>query len=81
MLADLTLAWIVCLLQRVMMPQEPHIGYLLALIFVPFSAIIYLIYPFKGQRNKTVAFLLTTTAAIEVLAVGAAWTLVQNSNM
>ena len=77
---DLSVLWLVNVIILSGFEKE-HPASLMASIMLPVSAIIYWIFPFKSKRNKTLAFLLTSFASIEIIGLFAVSILVSLSNM
>ena len=78
---DLSVLWLVNVIIMLSGFEKEHPASLMASIMLPVSAIIYWIFPFKSKRNKTLAFLLTSFAAIEIIGLFAVSILVSLSNM
>lgn len=80
-LCDFSILWIANLIILLTNFESEHTGKLIALLTMPVSAIVYWIYPFREMRNKTVSFLITAFAIIEIIALASVTFLVYMSNM
>lgn len=80
-LCDFSILWIANLIILLTNFETAHPEKLIALLAMPVSAIVYWIFPFGEIRNKTVSFLITAFAVIEIIALVSVTFLVYMSNM
>ena len=80
-LCDFSILWIVNLVILLTNFETVHPEKLIALLTLPVSAIVYWIFPFREMRNKTVSFLITAFAIIEIIALASVTFLVYVNNM
>lgn len=80
-LYDISVLWFIYIFfLYILKLSNADINQLIALFFIPISAIIYWIFPFKN-RNKTFSFIITSIAIIEVFSIFCLYVLVFASNM
>ena len=80
-LCDFSILWIVNLVILLTNFETVHPEKLIDLLTLPVSAIVYWIFPFREMRNKTVSFLITAFAIIEIIALASVTFLVYVNNM
>ena len=66
---DLSVLWIINRVIRLVDIGQEYPTIATAVCVFPVSAFIYYIYPFEGERNKTVSFLLSCLAIIEMVGI------------